>query len=307
MTTPTSQPAAIAVLGTTASGKTAIAEALAVRLQCRIVNADVFQMYRGLDIGTAKPVHREPYDLLDILEPTEVLTAGRFVRLAAQRCAEAYEHGCHVIVCGGTGLYVRALFEDFSRLSPPPSLQERRRLQERLQQVGIVRFAQETGVDLESLSESDRRNPVRVLRAAERLAVARSRETASQQDSPTLPRWHAQRLKFSLLPTREWLFPRIRGRIEEMLALGWEDEVRRLMDDGVPEDAPAFRAIGYREIAALLSGNISREEAVAQIATQTWQYAKRQLTWLRKEPNLIVLPTSADASAHVETICGYIS
>lgn len=303
MTESASQPTAIAVLGPTASGKTALAEALAAHLGCRIVNADVFQMYRGLDIGTAKPERRELYDLLDILEPVETLTAGRFVHLAADLCAAAYEQGRHVIVCGGTGLYVRALFEGYS-LTPPPSSDERRRLRERLHQVGIERFAQESGVDLASLSQSDRSNPVRVLRAAERLAVEKPRAGAP---TPNTPRWHATRLKFGLLPTREWLLPRIRRRTEEMLALGWEEEVRRLLDAGVSEDSPAFRAIGYQEVAALLRGEVSREEATGRIETQTWQYAKRQLTWLRREPNLIELTPVEDTNAHVEAICGYIS
>jgi len=303
MTESATQPTAIAVLGPTASGKTALAEALAARLGCRIVNADVFQMYRGLDIGTAKPKRRELYDLLDILEPVETFTAGRFVHLAAERCAAAYEQGRHVIVCGGTGLYVRALFEGYS-LTPPPPSDERRRLRERLHQVGIERFAQESGVDLASLSQSDRSNPVRVLRAAERLAVEKPR---AGTPTPNAPRWHARRLKFGLLPTREWLLPRIRRRTEEMLALGWEEEVRRLLDAGVSEDSPAFRAIGYREVAALIRGEVSQEEATGRIKTQTWQYAKRQLTWLRREPNLIELTPVEDTTTHVEAICGYIS
>lgn len=299
MTDATSRPTAIAVLGPTASGKTALAEALADRLCCRIVNADVFQMYQGLSIGTAKPSCRELYDLLDILPPEETLTVGRFVRLASERCAEAYQSGHHVVVCGGSGLYVRALFENYSRLTPPPSAELRRRLRARLQEVGIERFAEETGVNLQALTEPDRKNPMRVLRAAERHAT----ENPTQ---PALPRWHSSRLKFGLLPTREWLLPRIRRRIEDMLALGWEAEVRSLLEAGIPESAPAFRAIGYRTIASLLRGELTLEEAIRTIETQTWQYAKRQLTWLRREPNLIGLNPSADTSTHVETICGYI-
>ncbi|MEW5882972.1 MAG: tRNA (adenosine(37)-N6)-dimethylallyltransferase MiaA [Armatimonadota bacterium] len=303
MTQPANEPVAIAVLGPTASGKTALAEALADRLECRIVNADLFQMYRGLDIGTAKPARRELYDLLDVLEPVEAFTAGRFVHLAAERCAAAYEQCRHVVVCGGTGLYVRALFEGYS-LTPPPSSDERRRLRERLHEVGIERFAQESGVDLECLSQSDRRNPVRVLRAAERLAVERCRAGSPTRDAP---RWHSRRLKFALLPTREWLLPRIQRRIEEMLASGWEAEVRSLLEAGIPETAPAFRAIGYREVAALFRGELTQEDAVRSIETQTWQYAKRQMTWLRREPNRIELTPVEDTTAHVEAICGYIS
>lgn len=294
------QPVAIAILGPTASGKTALAEALAERLRCRIVNADVFQMYRGLDIGTAKPARREPYDLLDVLEPTETFSAGKFVRMATERSADAYEHGNHVIVCGGTGLYVRALFEGYP-LSPPPTAEERRQLRERLSQVGIERFAEEYQVDLNAMTESDRRNPVRLVRAAERQLVATARHHRLQERQ-----WHTKRFKFGYLPTREWLLPRIRARVEQMLATGWEEEVERLLESGIPESAPAFRAIGYREVAALARGDLDQREAFERIVTQTWQYAKRQLTWLRKEPNLVPLPVGADLSNHVETVCGYI-
>lgn len=257
-------------------------------------------MYRGLDIGTAKPSRRDLYHLLDIIEPTETFSAGKFVRLATERCMQAYEQGKHIVVCGGTGLYVRALFEDYL-LAPPPSAEERRRLRERLSQVGIERFAEEYQVDLNAMTESDRRNPVRVVRAAERQLVAKA-----QHHPPQERKWHKRRIKFGFLPEREWLLPRIRARIEEMLASGWEEEVERLLESGIPESAPAFRAIGYRKIAALLRGDLTKREAVEQIVTQTWQYAKRQLTWLRREPNLIPLPVGAELGDHVETVTGYI-
>lgn len=257
-------------------------------------------MYRGLEIGTAKPSRRDLYHLLDIIEPTETFSAGKFVRLATERCTQAYEQEKHIIICGGTGLYVRALFEDYL-LVPPPSAEERRRLRERLSQVGIERFAEEYHVDLNAMTESDRRNPVRVVRAAERQLVAKAQHHPLQER-----RWHKRRIKFGLLPEREWLLPRIRARIEEMLASGWVEEVKRLLESGVPESAPAFRAIGYREIAALLRGDLPKQEAVEQIVTQTWQYAKRQLTWLRREPSLIPLPVGAELVDHVETVTGYI-
>lgn len=302
MTEPRSEPTAIAILGPTASGKTALAEALADRLQCSIINADVFQMYRGFDIGTAKPNRREIYQLLDILDPHETFTAGKFVQLAAEHCADALRKNLHVIVCGGTGLYVRALFENFTRLTPPPPQEERQRLRERLQKVGVTRFAEEQGVDLEALPEADRQNPARVLRAAERLQLPK---TLAEALPP--PRWHSRRLKFGILSSREILLPRIRRRIEAMFNQGWENEVAELIERGVSTDSPAFRAIGYKEIADLIQGRINREEAIQRIETKTWQYAKRQLTWLRKEPNLIKLPLAEDPSAHVNTICGYIS
>lgn len=186
-------------------------------------------------------------------------------------------------------------------MTPPPTAEVRRRLRERMNEVGIERFAAEFNVDLSAMTESDRRNPIRVVRAAERQVVPKE-----GTQLPSAAKWHTKRLKFGFLPTREWLLPRIRARVEQMLASGWVEEVRQLLASGIHESAPAFRAIGYREIAALLRGDLTQREAIEQIVTQTWQYAKRQLTWLRKEPHLIPLPIGGDLGDHVSTVCGYI-
>ncbi len=280
------RPALVAVMGPTASGKTALAEALADRWDAVLVNADAFQCYRRLDIGTAKPVDRERYELLDIKDPWEPLTAGEWVRRAHAVLAEAFGLNRSAVVVGGTGLYIRALFEEYADMAEPPPQAVREKVRRTIREKGLEAACQwMRELDPDAAERVDPRNPARVGRAIERALHPAVTEL------PPLPPF--RKAKVALVPPPAETAARAARRLEAMLAQGWLEEVRSLRDGGVPPDAPGLRAIGYRDLWQVLDGHCAILEAKERILRATVQYAKRQRTWLRSEPNLRPLPWDA--------------
>jgi tRNA dimethylallyltransferase len=272
------QPLAIAIMGPTASGKSEVAEALADRLEARIVNADAFQVYRHLDIGTNKPADLGRYDLVNLLEPSESFSVGGFVDLAGRLAAEYRAAGRHVVVCGGTGLYVRALFEGYAEMSPSdPEL--RSRLRAEFELLGAEGIASKYGVPAIS-------NPVRLTRAIEKQLQGAAKPTGP------VPLDGFRKLKFGLQSGKERLDELIEKRVHSMVQNGWLGEVEKLLSAGADLEWPAFRAIGYRELAEVVAGRMQLDAAIERIFVRTRQYAKRQMTWLRKEPGLVWLETT---------------
>lgn len=259
-------------MGSTASGKTALAEALADELNARLINADNFQCYRYLDIGTAKPEDRDRYDLLDILDPNEPFGVGEWVQRATA-ILEQREHASYVVV-GGSGLNVRALFEGYDGMKGPPPEGLRESLNER-ELPDLV--AELRTRDPEAAQTVDLRNPVRVKRALERL------ETPA---TPVKPIEGFTKIKIGLDVSSDWVNPRIDQRVEDMLAAGWLKEVERIRQMGYQYDDPGIKAHGYRNLWDVLEGRKSIEDAKSEIAAMVRQYAKRQRTWMRTEPNL---------------------
>ncbi|HRK23079.1 MAG TPA: tRNA (adenosine(37)-N6)-dimethylallyltransferase MiaA [Fimbriimonadaceae bacterium] len=286
-------PILVSVMGPTASGKTDLAEALARELDAQLINADAFQVYRGLDIGTAKPSAPARYKLLDIKDPTENFGVGEFVELASVALAEAFEAKRNAILVGGTGLYIRALTEGYAEMRPPPDPELRRMLMEREASVGLEVLAQQliqTGPEL--AARTDLRNPARVRRALERVLDPRPPLKVE------LPNFRQKKL--ALNPKVEIINARIDLRIRFMVQNGWVDEVRRLVGEGIPREAPGLRAIGYRGLYDHVRGVSSLEAALQAIGLETRQYAKRQRTWLRSEPNLTEL-MSGQTTEHALT------
>lgn len=281
-------------MGPTTSGKTDVAESLAERLDAAIVNADAFQIYKGLDIGTAKPKNKKRYELLDILEPWEPFSVGKFLEMARPLCERYANEGKHCIVTGGTGLYIRALFEEYEEIQKPANPELREILRKAWEEVGPKKLAEREGISLEGLSESFIRNPAHFLRYIERKKMPK----VSMQRTE----WKAEKRKFGLLVPREILRKRISERVHRMLEAGWLEEVKALSELGADASWPAMRAHGYRELLRVIHKKMSLEEAVNSIINQISQYAKRQMTWLRKEPNLIWI----DAEGTVEEICNRI-
>jgi tRNA dimethylallyltransferase len=281
-------PALIAVMGPTASGKSDLAEALATELEADIVNADAFQVYRGMDIGTAKPSERSRYHLLDIKEPSESFGVGEFVLLAADIMQKAFDAGQNVVVCGGTGFYVRALIEEFTDLEPAPDPNLRAELEDRLANEGLpVLVAELEKRKPELAKKTDLMNPVRVRRALERCL----------SDAPpikfTLPSF--RKIKVALSPNAEISFSKITQRTQAMIQNGWVREVEMLLDQGYKSGDPGFRAIGYELIESFIRSGGEEQDLKNQIILETTQYAKRQRTWLRSEPNLITFTDSSEA------------
>lgn len=283
-------PLLIAVMGPTASGKTAVAEQLADRLDAQLVNADAFQIYRHMDVGTSKPEAKDRYELLDIRDPDEAFGVGEWVSLALDILNAAWIRRRNVIVVGGTGLYIRALFEEFAEMRAAPDPKLREAIQVRLQERGLASLYAELQVlDPTAAATVDPHNPARVRRAMERAAAA------AEPIPVVLPPF--RRLKVAVDPPSRVLDAQIERRLGKMIQNGWVQEVGRLREAGFSKDAPAFRAIGYLEVWSHLEGVISLEVALARVLVATRRYAKRQRTWLRGEPDLYRPECGADLEA----------
>lgn len=283
------QPLLLAIMGPTASGKTALAEALAEQLGAQLINADAFQVYRGLDIGTGKSEHKDRYALVDVVAPSEQFGLGEWVRLAQTALWEAWGERRSAILVGGTGLYIRALMEEYTDMHDRPSEELRESVLELERNSGPAAVLAE----LRRLSPSNKAlelasNPLRIRRALERVLAGK------QPIEIKLPPYRKRKIAVS--PPLDVLVQRIDARIEEMLNAGWLDEVARLREAGVSLDAPGLKALGYRNLWQYLEGEKTLETAVDEIRLATRQYAKRQRTWLRSEPGLEEIKWTADLS-----------
>jgi len=282
-------PAVLAIVGPTAVGKSALAMAVAERAGAEIVSGDALQVYRGFDIGTAKPSaperSRVAHHLIDVLDPTERFSAGRFATMARGALAGIARRGRPALVVGGSGLYLRALLEGIAPL-PPADAALRAELDRRLEAEGLPALRREL----------ERRDPVTAARlgAADRQRILRALEVVLATGRP-LSRWLADR-PFGLEPLparrvgltlpRALLYDRIEARVRRMIDAGWLDEVRRLLSEGVPREAPAFQAIGYAQWVRHLAGELDEEDAFRRIVVATRRYAKRQETWFRREADV---------------------
>lgn len=282
----------VAIIGPTASGKSALAVWLAERLSGEVVACDSTQLYRGFDIGTAKPAMAERrgvrHHLMDILEAAEAATAGDY-RLRATAVLEELRRRTRLpIFTAGTGLYLRALLEG---LAEAPQRSEE--LRERLRDAagahspgylhGVLRRLDRAAA--ERVAPGDEQKLIRAIEIC--LLAGRPVTEVHSEGRTALLGWRA--VKFGLAPDREALHQRIHARLEAMLARGWVEEVRRLIAAGLPEKSKAFDFIGYRELRAHLRGELSLEEAKVVIAQATRRYAKRQMTWFRRETGVMWL------------------
>jgi tRNA dimethylallyltransferase len=287
------RPPVLAVGGPTATGKSALALALAERVDGEIVNADALQVYRGFDIGTAKPSAEErrrvPHHLVDILDPHEPYSAGEFARRARLAIGAIAERGRVPIVVGGSGLYWRALF---TGLAPVPAgdPEVRRQLRGRLAAGGLAALAAE-------LAHLDPTTAAR-LAAGDSQRVLRALEVALVSGRP-LSAWIAQQpfgtqsiasIRVGLTLARGILYDRIRGRVARMLEHGWVAEVQELVAGGLDPGLPAFQAIGYRQLVRCVSGEWDLGTAIEETVRATRRFAKRQETWFRKEPDVTWFP-----------------
>lgn len=277
----------LVILGPTATGKTALAADLARDLDGEVINADALQVYRGLDVGTAKPpleLRREvPHHLIDILDPHELFSAGEFVRRAENVIAEIEARGRLPIVAGGTGLYLRALLEGISPI-PPGDPEIRRALDLRLEREGLAALYRELqNVDPETAQRLPSGDRQRILRALEVAAVTGTPLSSWIRQRPFGSR-RRPAVRIGLTLPRAILYDRIAARVNEMVRRGWVEEVRNLLAQGVEPGCPAFQALGYRQMARHVAGEQSLEAAVEETVRATRKYAKRQMTWFRKEP-----------------------
>lgn len=284
-------PPIVALAGPTATGKSALGMVLAEKLPegGEIINADALQVYKGFDIGTAKPtpedLRRVPHHLVDILGPDERYSAGEFARRARKAIEEIRHRGARPIVVGGSGLYQRALLEGISPV-PRGDPEARRALRRRLEEEGLpVLYDELCRVDPPTgrrLAPGDAQRILRALEVVEVSGVPLS-EWIDRQPYGS-DRLEAVRIGLTL--PRSVLYDAIEHRVARMVERGWVEEVEDLLSCGLSTTLPAFQAIGYRQIARSLRGGCSLEEALDETVRATRRYAKRQLTWFRKEAGI---------------------
>ena len=278
---PNTQHLTPVIVGPTGVGKTAVAVALASLTRITVISADARQLYRGLDIGTAKPgpdiLARVPHRGLDLLEPGERYSAGRFARDAAEWVAQSRADGRSPVVVGGTGLYIRALADGLFN-EPVLDPERRERLREwssDLEAGDLVRWAGRLDAGFPG---GGRQRAARAIEVALLTGRALSWWQREARASGVLRPWYIH-----LTMPRDVLHRRLAVRVDQMLAAGLVDEVRRALDRGIAADAPGLDGIGYREVVAMLQGSLPEPLVRDAILAATRQYAKRQDTWFRNQ------------------------
>ncbi len=287
----------LVILGPTASGKSELAIRLAEALDGEVVACDSTQVYRHFDIGTGKvplPERRGiPHHLIDVVEPHEVFTAGEYAARASAVLAEITRSGKLPILTAGTGLYLRALLEGLSD-APARSEELRERLRRKAGAKGPLHLhALLARMDPEAARRIAPRDTQKIIRAIE-MRMLGGKPVGEIHRSGRKPLEGYAITKIGLLPPRAALYDRIHARVEGMIASGWIDEVRRLIDEGVPREAKPFQFIGYAELREHLEGRLPLKAALDSVQQSTRHYAKRQLTWFRKEPGVHWLPGFGD-------------
>ena len=287
------------IAGPTASGKSEIALILAGRLPGEIVSVDSMQVYRGMDLGTAKPSADEQraarHHLIDVAECNETFDAARFVSLAREAIDHIGGRQRVPILCGGTGLYFKALREGLGEAPPAnPSLRAE------LERIPISLLLEELAAkDPATFQRIDRKNPRRIVRAVEVLRVSgqpHSRQRAAwfsplegaSKDAPAI---------FVLRRESQDLHSRINARVDRMFAAGLVAETRGLLARGLEQNRTAMQAIGYRQVVEHLQGKRSLPETIALVKTKTSQFAKRQMTWYRRQLPVCWIDVAADEAA----------
>ncbi len=279
----------MAVLGPTGSGKTALSLALAERFRGEIVNCDSVAMYREFEIGTAKPTAAErlrvPHHLVDFVDPSGYITAGEYARRAREVLEQIRSRGTLPIVVGGTGLYLRALLEGLFA-GPQRSEELRRRLRERAEKKGTGYLHQVLSrLDSAAAAKSHANDTPKLLRAIEVCLASRAKMSELwKQGRDPLQGWRIVRL--GLDPDRNALYERINQRAQRMFDWGLIEETSSLLEK-YGAAAPPLSALGYRQAVASIRGEIDRKTALQAAQQAHRNYAKRQMTWFRREPDVI--------------------
>ena len=290
----------ICVAGPTASGKTALAVDLAQLLDGEVVSCDSMQIYRRMDIGTAKPTVDEmqgiPHHMIDICDPEEAFSVSRYCEMATPIVDDILARGKTAIIAGGTGLYMDSLIRG-NDFAPVPATGHREKLEQRLEQEGLAALCEELGkIDPEALQRSQN-NPRRIIRALEVFYETGETITLHNARTQAIPPRYAPIWLGLDFENRQDLYDRIDLRVDIMLQQGLLEEIRQLLDSGIPADCTAMQAIGYKEFVRALSGQDTLENAVEELKRGSRRYAKRQLTWFRRNSNMNWLIRKKEQSA----------
>lgn len=297
----------VAVVGPTATGKTATAVALARELDAEIVSADSMAVYVGMDIGTAKPSEQEQrevrFHLIDVADPARPFSVGEYERLAQAAIEEILSRGRCALIVGGSGLYVRAALDGLSEDAPPENAALRRSLlaeaRERGREAVHARLAQVDPVSAERIHPNNLKRVIRALEIYEATGLPAS--VVFERDSERPPRWPNAR-QFGLTMSRAALYNRIEERVDAMLSSGLLAEARRLVERGLDPSLPSMQGLGYKEIAACIRGECSLDEAVELLKKNTRRFAKRQLTWFRSDSRIRWIDVEGKSAEEVSSL-----
>ena len=288
----------IAVVGPTASGKSALGLALAHELDGEVVNVDSMQLYRGMDIGTAKlsPAEREgiPHHQLDVWDVTETASVARYQQAALRDIEDIMSRGKTPILVGGSMLYAQALVDDWQ--FPPTDPQVRAKYEARRADIGTdALHAELARVDPAAAAIIEDKDPRRTVRALEVIELTGKPFKASQPPKNGPPRWGTKLL--GLRTDSEWLNPRIEKRTRLMFEQGLVEEVEHLQDKGLVADSTAGRAIGYAQVLQAQRGELTWEDAVERTITGTRRYVRRQRSWFNRDKRITWLDAAGDTTA----------
>ncbi|MEA1959635.1 MAG: tRNA (adenosine(37)-N6)-dimethylallyltransferase MiaA [Chloroflexota bacterium] len=277
----------ISIVGPTATGKSTLAVELARGIGGEIVSADSRQVYRYMDIGTAKPGRKEldaiPHHLIDVVDPDGDFTLATYQELALKAIDDIQRRGKQALLVGGSGLYVRAVTGGLRIPAVPPDTEFRRNLEERAAQEGYqVLHAELRKVDAEAAEKIDPRNVRRVIRALEVCRATGLKFSALRAVAPAF-----ETLTIGLTTSREDLYRRIDARVDRMIERGLVDEVKRLLDRGYSPNLPAMSGLGYKQIIEHLRGDMGLDETIRRIKFETHRFARHQYAWFRPKDETI--------------------
>jgi tRNA dimethylallyltransferase len=304
----TEQIPIVVICGPTGSGKTGLALSLAEKFPLEIISADSRQIYRRMDIGTAKATVEEqaivPHHMIDLIDPDQEFSVAEFVDLARSLIREISERGKIPCIVGGTGLYIRALLGGLAQL-PSSNFELRKQLHQREDDEGpgsLFRELQQ--VDPVAAAEIHPNNIVRIVRALEVCAIS-GRRISELKAAHSFSEQPYRALKLVPEFARAELYTRINHRSKQMIACGLVDEVRGLVES-YSFDLKVLQTLGYREVGRYINEEISAEQMLADIQKCTRQYAKRQLTWFRKEPEIIWVDSTMESVKVIQSIDNFI-
>ncbi|MCD6297695.1 MAG: tRNA (adenosine(37)-N6)-dimethylallyltransferase MiaA [Deltaproteobacteria bacterium] len=283
------RPKVVIISGPTASGKTSLGVDLALVFNGEIISADSMQVYRGMDVGTAKPTPEEqkgiPHHLLDVVDPDEEFNAATYNSMAIPKITEIGSRGSSCFVVGGTGLYIKGLLDGFFEC-PPADMELRESLRRKCDSSGLaVLHKRLADLDPESAHKIHPNDRVRIIRALEIIYLTNRRFSDLTREHTSNGRT-LNALKLCLEVDREELYSRIDKRSLAMVENGLVDEAESLLRKGYSPDLKPMKAIGYRHMITYLKGDWSLDEAISELQKDTRRYAKRQLTWFRADPEV---------------------
>lgn len=292
----------ISILGPTAVGKSRVAVEIAKKINAEIISADSMQVYRGMDIGTAKLTLEErqdiPHHLIDIRNPDEEWTVSDFVREVKKLKREIVKRGKTPIIVGGTGLYLWALLEGFSFPIAPADKEIRKRLEKQPLSTLYSRLSTLDPQAVEKIHPNDKKRIIRALEVFELTGVPitklhRIQKKENREEKPVL---------IGLTLPRDQLYHRIEERVDKMIEKGLIEEVKGLLAKGYSKDLPSFQALGYKEVVEYLEGKQSKEQMIAELKKRTRHFARRQMTWFKRFKNVKWFEPPVDS----QTILDYI-